>query len=206
MEDELVNGDISTHDIHHTLPGPITDLINTVLENLDSAGLERVANYVGHLSGQLRDLLIDCLRNTTEPGCHVPTGNLGEIFDFQDEWQNRERIRCVKAGDLQLELMLESHLLRLELLHLLEHVSLMVWCQRFRAHRYVFIGAINTDLYINRCKELHQLVRIEMRLVSQANLVHGKEKRKFRKKILELTNNAASIFENIWPPQEPPQE
>ena len=190
-----------THDLHHTLPGPITNLINDALENLDSEQLERVANYVGHLSGQLRELLMDCLRNLMEPGCHTP-GNLGEIFDFPNEWQGREKIRCAKVGDLQLELLLESHILRLELLHLLEHVSLMTWTQRFRAHQYILAGAISDELYINRCKELQELVRIEIRLVNQANLVHGAEKRKFRKRILELTNCAASIFENEWPPKE----
>ena len=47
--------------------------------------------------------------------------------------------------------------------------------------------------------ELQELVWIEMRLVNQANLIHGSEKKKFQKMILELTNAAASIFENEWP-------
>ena len=86
-------------------------------------------------------------------------------------------------------------------MHLLEHVSLMAFTQRFRAEHYVLAGAILDDIYSRRCMELQELVRIEMRLVNQANLIHGGEKRKFRKRILELTNAAASIFENEWPPK-----
>ena len=123
------------------------------------------------------------------------------MFDFPDNWQGRKRIICSKLGDLQLELILESHILRLEMIHMLEHVYLMAFTQRFRAERYVLAGAVTDNIYSRRCMELQELVRIEMRLVNQANLIHGGEKRKFRKRILELTNAAVAIFENEWPPK-----
>ena len=114
LEERMIGQDPSSHDLYHTLDGPITDTINKALESQDEKRIELVANYIGHLSGQLRELFHECLRNLTEPGCHTPR-NIGEMFDFPDNWQGRERIICSKFGNLQLELILESHILRLEL-------------------------------------------------------------------------------------------
>ena len=47
----MIGQDPSSHDLLHTLDGPITTLINEALESQDEKRIERVANYIGHLSG-----------------------------------------------------------------------------------------------------------------------------------------------------------
>ena len=109
IEEKMIAEDTTTHDLFHMLDGSLTNLINYALESNDQA------NYIGHIHGQLGSLFQDCVRNLTAPGSHTPCAN--DMFDYiPNWWMGRQNIIHKKVGDLQLEILMESHMFRFEML------------------------------------------------------------------------------------------
>ena len=192
ITDEEVNG----HDIRHSLDGPISDLINDALESGDERNVERVSNYIGDIYEQVGALLQNVIKNLTRKGCTAPLLTNG--FEFTPNWGTAHMILCPKTGDTQLEIIHEAHLLRIVTNSSLEHIKLLAFVQRLRAHRFLINKWITEDVFSERANLIQRLTIETQRRLRNANLVDEAEKRMYLDKIIYLTNMANAIFDKSF--------
>ena len=107
-------------------------------------------------------------------------------------------ILCPKTGDTQLEIIHEAHLFRIVTNSSLEHVKVLAFVQRLRAHRFLINKWITEEVFSERANLIQRLTLETQRRLRNANLVDEAEKRMYLDKIIYLTNMANAIFDKSF--------